>query len=961
MSYFADQYSRLSYPKVTNTNPGLYNAQFGAIHALAAHFTIDDRPAIVTMPTGSGKTAVLMMLPFVLKSARTLIITPSKLVRGQITEDFETLKTLREISVLPDNIVLPRVLELDKRIKSTADWEALQEYDVIISTPNCTSPGYEGIPDIPPDLFDLLIIDEAHHSPARTWAALLEAMDHCQRALFSATPFRRDKAEIPGRFIYNYPLSRAYEDRIFGKISYIQVNPEESQDSDIAIALQTAKTFAEDQAAGLNHCVMVRTDRKTRAEELATIYKNQTHLRLKVIHSGLSSRVVKSIITEMDNGELDGIICVNMMGEGFNFPRLKIAAVHSPHKSLEVTLQFIGRFARTNASNIGEAKFIAILNDIELERKKIFDEGAVWQEIIPELSYGRIENELHIREIIEEFKNPLGADERFTDLSLYSLYPRSHVKIYDLQEDIDLRHLEIPPLGNQEICYLNPTKNGDALVIITREISSPKWSAGDNIINTEYELFILYYDKETRLLFINSSHSVDGTYETLAKSISPNVKALQTGQVRKVVREIVNKRIFNIGMRNIQAANTRESYRIVAASDAQIDPADARRYRQGHVFLTGEEGGERKTIGYSSGAKVWSTLSNQIPELLDWCKELGLKIRSTSPLITHSGLDYLDAGQAATTIPEHIIYVQWNREAFDFTNPTHIKYQKDNGEIFRGHILDLDLSIDREHTSDNQVRVIVSGEGLELSVDFSLENFYTPVGVSENRIIVTRGNASDDFIDYLNQAYLDFYTTDGALFSGNELFEPKEDAHPIDISQVKTWDWSNVDIQSEVTADDGRLSVHNKVQQVLEGEKASIIFYDHGNGEIADYVTISEDRDETIFTFYHCKGSASSAAGSRVEDVYEVTGQAQKSVAWAGLSRFEKRVHYKKRPIHFVRGNNELLQQILERAKDRRSHFEIKIVQPGISRAKITNAIAECLGATSGHLVGIHLEIITSS
>jgi len=209
MSYFSDQYQNLSYPIATPTTAGLYNAQNGAIHALASHFTTDDRPAIVTMPTGSGKTAVLMMLPFVLKSVRTLVITPSKLVRGQIFEDFESLRTLREIGVLPDGISLPRVLELSERIQSPEDWEDLRQYDVIVSTPNCTSPGHEAIPPPPADLFDVLIIDEAHHSPARTWAALLDSLRSTRRALFSATPFRRDRAEIRGRFVYNYPLSRA--------------------------------------------------------------------------------------------------------------------------------------------------------------------------------------------------------------------------------------------------------------------------------------------------------------------------------------------------------------------------------------------------------------------------------------------------------------------------------------------------------------------------------------------------------------------------------------------------------------------------------------------------------------------------------------------------------------------------------------------------------------------------------
>ena len=40
------------------------------------------------------------------------------------------------------------------------------------------------------------------------------------------------------------------------------------------------------------------------------------------------------------------VVCVDMLGEGFDLPQLKVAAIHDLHKSLAVTLQFIGRFAR---------------------------------------------------------------------------------------------------------------------------------------------------------------------------------------------------------------------------------------------------------------------------------------------------------------------------------------------------------------------------------------------------------------------------------------------------------------------------------------------------------------------------------------------------------------------------------------------------------------------------------------
>ena len=38
------------------------------------------------------------------------------------------------------------------------------------------------------------------------------------------------------------------------------------------------------------------------------------------------------------------------------FPPLKVAAIHDPHKSLAVTLQFVGRFARVGGEGLGDCK-----------------------------------------------------------------------------------------------------------------------------------------------------------------------------------------------------------------------------------------------------------------------------------------------------------------------------------------------------------------------------------------------------------------------------------------------------------------------------------------------------------------------------------------------------------------------------------------------------------------------------
>lgn len=70
MSYFADHYAAFRYPlSGGDGEPGLRTAQLGAIHAIAAHFSTRHEPAVVTMPTGSGKTAVLLAAAFVLRAS----------------------------------------------------------------------------------------------------------------------------------------------------------------------------------------------------------------------------------------------------------------------------------------------------------------------------------------------------------------------------------------------------------------------------------------------------------------------------------------------------------------------------------------------------------------------------------------------------------------------------------------------------------------------------------------------------------------------------------------------------------------------------------------------------------------------------------------------------------------------------------------------------------------------------
>ena len=353
MSYFSDLYHEVKYPIASNESSGLRNAQLGAIHSIAAHATLDPTDtSVIVMPTGSGKTTVLMLAPYILQKEKVLIVTPSAMVRGQIADEYKKLKTLKRIGVFGDSVSAPNVYEAE-HLFNEDQIDSISSANVVIASHRVASSISSSILK---DQFDYVIIDEAHHVPAPTWQEILRNMNHAASLLVTATPFRLDKKEIQGTHIYNYPLSMAYRDGIFGPITFIPID--ESADKDRLIAIEAERVLLNDRSEGYNHYLMVRTDTKEKAKALELLYAEITKLKLKRIDSSMSYSTITHTIKALREQKLDGVICVDMLGEGFDFPNLKIAAVHEPQKSLASTLQFVGRFARTNASNIGTAKFI---------------------------------------------------------------------------------------------------------------------------------------------------------------------------------------------------------------------------------------------------------------------------------------------------------------------------------------------------------------------------------------------------------------------------------------------------------------------------------------------------------------------------------------------------------------------------------------------------------------------------
>lgn len=95
-----------------------------------------------------------------------------------------------------------------------------------------------------------------------------------------------------------------------------------------------------------------------------------------------------------------------MFGEGIDIPTLKIAAIHDKYKSLPITLQFIGRFARTSNNNLGNAKLITnvAIDDLKESVEELYHQDSDWNELLNIHSSSAIEKEIEQDKFFRSFK-----------------------------------------------------------------------------------------------------------------------------------------------------------------------------------------------------------------------------------------------------------------------------------------------------------------------------------------------------------------------------------------------------------------------------------------------------------------------------------------------------------------------------------------------------------------------------
>lgn len=974
---------KFNFKEETENSNGLREPQIAGLYSILSHLKVGSDIGTVVMPTGTGKTETMLAALTANKCRKLLITVPSDALRNQIGTKFLKLGLLKDFGILESESLNPKVGILKENFQNDDELvEFIEQCNVLVTTMNLLSNNSSATLSLLNEHFSNVFIDEAHHIEASSWKRVRSVFDKNKILQFTATPFRNDRKRLEGKVIFNFTLKKAQEQGYFKPIKFVPIREYDFDKADKLISEKAVEILRKDIANGFNHILMARCQNKSRAEKIFELYKEYDDLNPVMIHSSITGK--KDILESIVNGDHKIIVAVNMLGEGFDLPQLKIAAFHDIRKSLPITLQFAGRFTRTSIDNeLSNASFIANLADIntEDELSELYAQDSDWNSLLSTISEEEIQEQIDFNEFINGFQHLENSKIPFQNIR----FALSTVVYKNKEENkrFNLSRFKRGIPNYEELEYkfpdLNPNEN--ALVLITANKVAVDWVNYKEVFGLDWKLTVIFYDKDEDLLFIHSSDK-SSVYKELANAILyDSAELINQLDVFRSFYNINRVSLQNVGLKEFLNRKIRFTMRVGTDIEEALSLAEQQRGQKAFVFGSGYEEGEKITLGcsYKKG-RIWSYLRGDLRSFIIWCKNVGKKVNDDS-IDPNQVLRQTLIPKIVTEIPKiYPTHIDWDDNFYDLSE-SKISFNIDNHE-YGLHNCSIEI-INPNNNGNIEFEIKTPSSSakfkLELFIDTGPENSQFPnFKVTKTNNISSEifyGNKTFDLTTYLNENPVIMWFADGSALQGNEYVELKQVIQPYPTDELISWNWEGVDLSKEAQRINPLRtdSIQYNVIERLKQEDYNIIYDDDYSGEIADVITIKELDNEIKVEFYHIKFAKEGLVNTRIDNFYEVCGQAQKSIHWKHKKGTEFFEHLLRRKVkirngeersRLEKGTEEDLERLLLLAKNRKPMaFDVYIVQPSLSVGNTSEAIMTLLGVTENYLkevADINLKVIVN-
>lgn len=482
-------------PQITE-NARLREPQREAYAAIIEHFNDPEkhREAGIVLPVGCGKSGLITLAPFAVQARKVLVIAPGLRIAGQLLADFDPTEPgmfYRKCSVL-SGPEYPEPAEIRGASSNRSDLDAA---DVIITNIQQLQRGgaeNKWLADLPEEYFDLILFDEGHHNVAESWKVLRRKFPAARIISASATPTRADGRLMSGEIIYTYPIYRAVQHGFVKHVKGLVLNPSSlryvrrEDGHEVEVDLEEVRRLGEQDADFRRSIVSSKQTLDTIVDasitELRRLREVTSEPRLKIIASALNmehcKQIVKAycergqraeyihsredskandrVLAKLERHELDVIVQVRMLGEGFDHPHLAVAAVFSIFASLSPFVQFVGRIMRVikqdapgDPLNYGSVVFHAGANTVK-----------VW----------------------DDFKDFAEADQEWFKLLTEQVLSGERERVVDPTDDMEHREHETEPVhitepgqvSLEELTLLSDSRLKEALAILKQAGVTPE-------------------------------------------------------------------------------------------------------------------------------------------------------------------------------------------------------------------------------------------------------------------------------------------------------------------------------------------------------------------------------------------------------------------------------------------------------------------------------------------------------
>ena len=389
-------------------------------------FRAGKNKAILQIPVGCGKTGLAALLPLGLAKGRVVVIAPNLTIKNGLYDAMDI--TNRQKCFWRKTDVLNKDQMVSGPLACTLETGnisvATKSHIVITNIQQLATNVDKWLMQFPDDFFDMIIVDEAHHSAAASWQKVIERFPSAKVIHLTATPFRSDRQEIDGELVFRYSfrsatlkgyikrLKASYvapseielgfrdeHDRTYSLDDVLKLKEEDWFSRGVALARpcnqhivdSSLEKLEELRQSGTRHQVIAVACSINHAQEIRSLYQERGY-SADVIHSKQSDDQRAAILNELHNGTLDCIVQVQMLGEGFDHPKLSVAAIFRPFRTLAPYVQFVGRIMRVvvqndpvHPDNVGHIVTHLGMNlDERLKEFKQFenDDQAFWDKVI---------------------------------------------------------------------------------------------------------------------------------------------------------------------------------------------------------------------------------------------------------------------------------------------------------------------------------------------------------------------------------------------------------------------------------------------------------------------------------------------------------------------------------------------------------------------------------------------------